>query len=739
MVTWAKMVRIEMADGREVTSFCRICSGSCGTILTLDGNDRLLSVRGDKAHPLTMGYACVKGLQVVEAHNRPDRILRPLKRKPDGSFEPIGLERALDEIAGKLSQLRVDHGPESIAAYRGTQNSLYTAAQALPQAFIRAVGSHGYYTSLTVDQSAKPLTAERLGAWHAGRQAFADSDVSMFFGNNPLVSIYGINGFPTYNPTKRIKDAKARGLKLIVVDPRRTETAQYAELFLQPRPGEDASIAAGMLRIILAEGWTDSAFCDAHVEGLERLRAAVEPFTEDYVAERAGIDAADLRRAAEIFAKADRGVAGTGTGPNMARRSNLAEHLIECLNVVCGRYLKAGEAVPNPGVLNARAPVYAEVVPPSRNFEKGHKSTGGYGTILGEMMSAILADEILTPGPQQVRSLLVMGGNPADAFPNQQRIDHALRRLELLVAVDPFMSRTARLAHYILPPPLLYERSDMSRPYMEKRFLPMPFAQYTPPVVRPPEGAELADDCYVIWALAKRMGLQLVYAGVPLDMETPPSPDDLMRLMLRGAAVTLDELKEYPRGHVFDVPPLYVSPARPGAAGRFAVAPPDVLEEIEQMLAEYPALRASAATFPFQLTTRRIREAMNSTYRDLPAIHDRVPYNPLWMHPDDMAALGIGPSGRVLVASAHDEIEAIARADGTLRRGVVSMTHGFGPDARAGGVYDREGASVNRLVGSDDLEPLNAMPRFSGIRVDVRPLEDPAAAPAEQGVQFVPC
>jgi anaerobic selenocysteine-containing dehydrogenase len=140
-----------MSERREINSFCRICSGSCGTIVSLDGNDRLLGVRGDKAHPLTMGYACVKGLQVVDAHNRPDRILRPLKRGADGGFAPIDLEQALDEIAAKMAQLRCEHGPESIAAYRGTQNALYTAAQALPQAFVKALGSHGYYTSLTVD------------------------------------------------------------------------------------------------------------------------------------------------------------------------------------------------------------------------------------------------------------------------------------------------------------------------------------------------------------------------------------------------------------------------------------------------------------------------------------------------------------------------------------------------------------------------------------------------------------
>ena len=710
-----------MANTREVASYCRMCSGSCGTIVTLDEQDRVVKIRGDKEHPLTLGYACIKGLSVHEAHASPDRVLRPLKRQPDGSFTEIGLEQALDEIAAKLSELRELHGPEAIAAYRGTQNSLYTAAAALPQAFIKAVGSHGYYTSLTIDQSAKVVAAERLGTWHAGRQSFADADVSMFFGNNPLVSVYGINGFPQYNPVKRIKHAKARGLKLIVVDPRRTETAVHADLFLQPHPGEDATIAAGMLRLILANGWHDRTFCDAYVEGLDALREAVEPFTEDYVAERAGISADDLRRATELFATASRGVAGTGTGPNMARYSNLSEHLIECLNVVCGRYLREGEPLANPGVLTPRTPAYAEVVPPGRSFEKGHKSSGGYGTLVGEMMCGVLVDEIHRDGPGKVRSLVVVGGNPADAFAGPAEIEEALRSLELLVTIDPVMSRTARLAHYVLPPPLLYERADMSRPYMERRFLPMPFAQYTPAVARPPEGAELADDSYVIWALAQRMGLQLEFYGQPLDMETPPDTDELLSRMLAGAAVTLSDLKQYPRGKVFEAEPLLVSAGRPTGA-RFAVMPDDVAAEVAGMLADYRKRNDDVGRFPFRMTTRRVRELMNSSYRDLPSIVDRMPNNPLWMHPEDMDELGLADRAPVQVASAHGSISAMVRSDASLRRGVVSMTHGFGAWSGQPDAFATTGVAINRLVSPTDLEPINAMPRFSSIEVAVSPL-----------------
>ena len=184
------------------------------------------------------------------------------------------------------------------------------------------------------------------------------------------------------------------------------------------------------------------------------LRRAVESFTPEYVGKRAGLARGQLRQAAELFAhNAKRGAAIAGTGPDMAQHSNLAEHLIECLNVVCGRYLREGERVPNPGVLMPRQPRRARVIAPRRSWESGHKSRiRGVGMLFGEMMAGIMADEILVPGKGQIKAIIVDGGNPVNSLPDQRKTVQALSSLELLVTIDPVMSNTAKLSHYILPP-----------------------------------------------------------------------------------------------------------------------------------------------------------------------------------------------------------------------------------------------------------------------------------------------
>ena len=244
-------------------------------------------------------------------------------------------------------------GADAIAGFRGTMSYSNATANFMLPAFLRALGSRSFFSTMTVDQSAKWITVERLGSWAAGRDSFDVAEVLMFVGTNPLVSLSTFNFF-LQHPVKAMQRFKARGGKLIVIDPRRTETARHADIFLQPYPGEDVTVIAGLLHIILDSGWHDAQFCARWVKDLERLRAAVASFTPAYVAQRAGIDADDLTAAARLFAhECRRGSAASGTGPNMAAHSNLAEHLIECLNVVCGRYARAGDRVPNPGVLGA--------------------------------------------------------------------------------------------------------------------------------------------------------------------------------------------------------------------------------------------------------------------------------------------------------------------------------------------------------------------------------------------------
>jgi anaerobic selenocysteine-containing dehydrogenase len=710
---------------REVLTFCRICSGKCGMKVTVDdATNRIVDVRGDHSHVMTSGYACIKGLQSAAIHHGPQRLLKPLKRQPDGRFAEISSEQALDEIAARIRALTTESGADTLGVYRGTAHYANSTAFAMMSSFIRATRTRSRFSTMTIDQSAKWVAEQRLGVWGAGRHRFHESDVWMFVGYNPLVSVLGNNGTPVLNPTKRMKEARVRGMKFIVVDPRKTETAHYADIHLQPFPGEDPTVFAGLLRCILENGWEDRAFCAAHVNGVDALRLAVAAFTPAYVEQRAGVPADQLVAAAELFAAtSQRGIAVSATGPNMAPRSNLAEHLIEALNVICGRFVRAGDAITNPGAMSPRRPVRAEVIAPGRSWETGYKSrVRNLGTLYGEKMAGALADEILLPGEGRIRALIVDGGNPVNSLPERERAIEAMNALDLLVAIDPYMSETAQLAHYILPPTLMFERPDLPLLF-ERTAFPVPFAQYTDAVLPPPAGADVVEDWYVFYALAQRLGLAMNFEGHPLDMQNPPTTDDLLALLLHESEVPLDEIKRHPNGKVFELPPQVVDGPKPErAANRFEVMPPDVFEELAAVAQETPlaAVLRNGRTFRFRLSVRRSRDVMNTTFRDVPAIQKRVPYNPVFVNPQDLQKLGLAEGAPVFIESAHGRIEAVVEGDASMREGVISMFHGFGKMPQAATYYEDGGANINDMVPTGDfVEPINAMPWYSALPVDL--------------------
>ena len=704
----------------SVSSYCRLCSGVCGVKIELDEQGRLKSVSGDKSHAMTLGYACSKGLAAPETHNHLDRLLQSLKRQPDGSFAPIPLEQALDEIAERVQALIESHGASSIAAYRGTASYLNALGLVMPQLWLRAIGSSSMFSTMTIDQSAKWVTVERLGRWHAGRHPFETAEIGLIFGANPLVSIQGGLGITTLNPSKRLAEARARGFKLIVVDPRRTELARHAALHLQIYPGEDVAVAAGLLHVVLREGWHDAAFCERWVNNLDGLRQAVAAYTPDYVAGQAGIEAADLVQAAKMFAHdARRGAASSGTGPDMGQHSNLAEHLIECLNVVCGRYQRAGDPVANPGVLSKPSAIYAEVRPPKRGWESGLRSrVRGLGMLMGEKMTGALADEILQPGPEQIKTLFVVGGNPASALPNQVRAIEALSALELLVVIEPFMSTTARLAHYILAPKLQYERPDLPT-LADPGYYPEPFGQYTPAVATAPEG--VVDEWYPFWALGQRMQKPLRLRGVSLDRETAPSSDELLDILVRDARIPLADIRQHSAGKRYDLAPETVQPAREGATGRFAVLPPDVAEELKivrQQAGGHGAYPGRNGPYTHLLAVRRLRAVLNTALHNLPSVRKRHPFNTLAIHPDDLDSSGLKDGQKIMVVGEHGRIPAVLESDADQKPGVLAMSHGWGGLPADGQDYEEVGANTGLLVSdSVDIDPINAMARMTGLPV----------------------
>ncbi|MFY9327685.1 MAG: molybdopterin-dependent oxidoreductase [Georgfuchsia sp.] len=715
------------ANHREAISFCRICSGGCGVRLRIDAQNKIVDIRGDKENTLTNGYACFKGLQAGEAHHRSNRLLKAQKRQPDGSFTAIPLQQALDEIAARIATLIEEQGPDSVALFCGNGAMAITPAFAMYHGFLAALGSRQYFSTLTIDQSAKMVSYGRLGAWAGGLLELEQMDVALIFGANPLVA-HAASGILAMDPVRSLKRAKARGLKFIVVDPRKTETANFADLHLQPYPGQDAAIAAGLIRLILEEGWEDKKFCARFVgaDRMAQLRAAVAPFTPEMVESRAGLPSGQIRSVAEMFARDGRvGVAYGGTGPDMAAFSNLAQHLIDDLNVICGRFPRAGDKVLR---TNMQAPAMtprAEVVPPCRLWEQEPPSRiRGVGSLFGERLSGTLADEILTPGAGQIRALIVDGGNPALSLPDQSKAVEALQSLDLLVSIEPWMTATARLAHYILPTPLQYEREDVNFFIPGFDFWPGAWLQHTPAIIPPPIGSELAEDWYILWAIAKRLGKTIVYAGKrALDFDVAPTTAELLDIRLEGSQVSLDDLKEYPHGREFDIDLGTVAEASPGAEGRFDVMPADVAGELADFLDrmnENGQMRRDGRNYGFLMTTRRLRDLFNSNGTQVDSIRKRVPYNAAYLNSADMKALQVADGDLIEISSSHGRSLFVAACDDHVRQGVVSTTHGFGN--LPGPIQDpkRSGTCVNLLIDSDrHFEAINAMPHFSGVPVDI--------------------
>ena len=711
-------------------SLCRFCHAACPIQVEVE-EGRAVRTIGDNHNEVYFGYTCAKGRALPEQHAHPERLLHSMKRMPDGSHQPISAGQAMDEIAGRVEELLDRYGPRSIASYTGTYSFPYPAAPPLVIAWMRAIGSPMQFTPSTIDQPGKLVGATLHGTWLGGPQVFHESDTWLLVGANPPIS--KSIGVPSYNPARYIHEAVKRGMKLIVIDPRRTETARKAAIHLQARPGEDPALIAGMIRVILAEGLADDAFLRENTVGLDALRAAVEPFTPRVVSRRADVPADLLVEAARTFAGGRKGMANAGTGPNMSPRGNLTEYLLQCLNTVCGRRRREGEPIPNPGVLLPPTVARAQPAPPQAAWGFGEKlRVRGFADTAAGLPVSALAEEILLEGEGQVRALFSIGGNPMAAWPDQKKTRAALEALDLNVTIDIKMSGTARLADYVIAPKLSLEVPGMSFPSETLTPFAMgysvPWAQYSPAVVEPPAGSDLIEDWELFYGLAQRMDLPLeivsAYAWTEqeprahaLDMERKPSTDDLFEIMTADARVPLEEVKRHPHGSLFPDPEAVVLPRDPDCEARLSLGDPVMLGELDEVASrsEYDEDR-----FAFRLISRRLPDVHNSAGRDIPGLVKRWRYNPAFLHPEDLASLSLSPGDVVEIESAHDTILGVVETDADLRRGVVSMPHAFGDDPGDDDVT-QSGSNTGRLSPVDrDYDPYTGIPRLSTIPVQVR-------------------
>ena len=713
-----------MIETRE--TFCRFCHAACPLHVDVEINSTgartqevVVAVRGIMEDPLFEGYTCIKGRQLADQHHAPDRLRNPLQRSDDGSFVEVTSKNALDDIAHRVQAIIAAHGPRAVATYTGTGAFQNSISMPVTQAFHSGIGSPSFYTSITIDQPAHLTSRLRMGAWEAGWQNFRDADVLLAIGYNPLVSSYApAGGLQGTNPFVRLRRAKERGMKLIVIDPRRSELASFADLWLPVKPGEDPTLLAGLINVILQENLHDKDFCDRWVDQLDDLRSAVAPFNPEMVATRCEVEAADVLTAARMFAAGPRGTAGTGTGPNMAAHSTLMEHLALTLNAICGRVNREGDVLESGNFLYPGDTRRAQVIAPSDPAPGTPHRVRGLKGMPGEMLTNALAEEILEPGEGKVRCLFVCGGNPVVAFPDQLKTIAAMKDLELLVVIDHRMTPTAELAHYVIPPRLELERADVPT-VMDRRFASA-YVSYTPAVLQ--ADGDLLSEWEVFAGLAQRLGTPIPLPGGDLPLDGSANDDMVLDFAFAKSRLPMSEIRAK-RSTIHEELAIKVVAADPDASARFAVAPPDVVEEISVVLSEKTGAEVidgfDATKFPFRLISRRLKHVLNSLGREIPGLARVGTTNAAYMNPLDMRDLSLSDGELVRITSPSGEVVGVAEGSDTIKRGVISMSHSWG-----GSITDEDvrlhGTPTNRLCTVESgRDPINGMAIQSAIPIAV--------------------
>ncbi|MCB1616680.1 MAG: molybdopterin-dependent oxidoreductase [Pseudomonadales bacterium] len=697
-------------------TFCSICSAFCGFEATVE-NNHIIAFTPDKNHIMSKGFSCSKGRHFAELLTSENRVIHCMKntqhkkqRKTAASWQVLEKEQALDEIAGELKNIINKHGPESVAIYCGNGVTFKALTMPAVHAFMRGLGSHHIYSSLTIDQPAKIISAGRHGVWAGGGHTFESANVLMLIGNNVFVSgLHGPGSIPGWQPGA-LKEARKRGLKLIVVDPRLTETAQQADLHLAIKPGTDAVFLSGMINYILQNNLEDKNFCEKFTVGLDALSEKVAPYDLSTTAKITGLDEALIREAIALFVKQQRGGVSSGTGPDMSPHGNLTEHLIYSINTLCGRHNRAGDKVPGnlltPDFPPMEAVVPFDFLPASLNLDMNNKRSRVRNgrQVFNEMPTATLAEEILTPGEGQLKALMVIGGNPALSVPDQAQMLEALENVELCVCIDGRETETASLADYFLPATYGLEKTDMT--VFNDFFWGKPFHQIASPVVAAP--ADATDEHRYLMALANRLGITMTYNDIEIDTANPPADIALLTRMFPAGMTKIDmtDLAAHAGGKLYSqYLALDVIPAMEGMDDKLRFMPEGVAEEFEQLASSLH----DAVESRYLLICRRNPHVYNSMCHEFPSAPKN---NPAWLHPEDIASEGFSDSDVITVRSAHGEIQATVKADHTLRRGVLALTHGFG--GKSGGV------SVNRLLNARETTDNYAkIPQMSAVPVQL--------------------
>ncbi len=685
---------------------CNLCEAICGVLVTVE-DGRVTDIRGDDSDPLSRGYICPKAVALRDLQDDPDRLTTPVRRTPDG-WQEIGWDAAYDLVVSSLTGIQREHGRNAVGVYLGNPNVHSLGALTHLPTMLRQLRTRNRFSATSIDQLPHMLASYLLYG-HQLMIAVPDIDRTSYLlmlGANPLASNGSMMTAPGFG--RRLKDLQKRGGKVVVIDPRRTETAAVADEHHFVRPGTDAAFLLALIHQVIADGRATTA---SYVDGLDAVEQAVEPWTPERAATITGIDADVIRRIAVEFATADRAACYGRVGVSTQQFGAVCQWAIQVLNIITGNLDRPGGTMfPRPAV-NALLGLGRGHVGVWKSRVRGLPEFGG------ELPVSTMAEEILTPGDGRIRAMVTIAGNPVLSTPNGRKLDEALDTLDFMVAVDPYINETTRHADVILPPapPLERDHYDVIFHQLAVRNT----ARWNDAVLPKPEQArhdwEIFRDLALRMLSRTPMSRRKAMASARLRL----SPRRIVDLGLRIGPyrLSLRKLRNSPGG--VDLGPL--QPALPDAL-RHKTKRIDLAQQM--ILDDLPRLESLATGYDGELLLigRRHLRNNNSWMHNSARLVKGKPRHQLLMNPQDLAKRDLTDGQLVNVSSAAGTVAVEVVASNDMMPGVVSLPHGFG-HGRAGVrltvASQVAGPSANDVTDAGFTDPVAGTSAVNGVPVTV--------------------
>ncbi len=734
-------------------TFCRICESLCGLEVDVAAN-QVVAIRPDPEHVATRGFACPKGLKQHHLFRSPDRLKYPMKREGK-NFRRVSWDQALSEIGEKVRQIRGDHHANSIAMYVGTAAGFGVLHPVFAQGFMTGLGSKSMYASATQDCSNKFAAARHIYGFPF-TQPFPDlhhTRCLIIIGANPVVSKWSFLQVP--NPIAHLKEMTARGVKLYVVDPRKTETAKTAGEHVFIKPGTDVYFFLSFLNELIAQNGIDRDRSNRFMNGLDEVLALAGPWTAERTSTVTGIPPETLRTMVSDYRNAEGAALYSSTGVNMGGEGTLAFYLQEVINAASGNLDRQGGTLVGLGVIDF--PKFG--VKNGVLMREDRTRVGDFGSVNDAFPGGVLADEILTPGDRQVRALFVTGGNPLITMANSNRLRKAFEQLELLVTLDILPNETGSLAHYMLPCTAPLERPDL--PFIFPLMLGLqakPYLQATRRVLKPE--AEQRDEASIYLDLCRASGVQLFGSAAAQRFfesakgahrlrqklsgrrnEQPALPQEFLLnglLKLTGQP-GFGKLLKIPHGLARPdhkpgsflgegSDPIHGKPQKSRVTtpdGKVNLAPQVLVKAILGLEQKFELAKQVNLERPFLLISKRHVTTHNSwTHNFEEFVSGSRSTNYLYMHPDDLSGIGVKEGDLVDINSQTGMVRVACKSLPDLMKGVVALPHGWGHQSTQLQIARKtRGVNVNILAadGVRGIDPLSGMVHLTGIPVSVKP------------------